>query len=136
MILVIDDDAQIRHVLRRMLEVEGYEVAEAADGCEGMDVCRATPVDLVIVDLLMPEKDGLETIQELCALSPSPKIIAMTGASVTGGLTYLRPAAGHLGADLVFQKPFDWTELRAAVRALVSGVASGRRTGTDGPCSA
>jgi CheY-like chemotaxis protein len=116
-VLVIDDQAEIRSLLRETLEAAGYEVAVAGDGREGLEIQRRRPADLVITDLFMPVKEGLETIQDLCQLSPRPKIIAMSGG---GGLRldYL-PSAQAFGADRVIGKPFDTDARVAAVREML-----------------
>lgn len=78
-ILVIDDEPQVRAMLRQMLEREGYEVVEAEEGEEGMRRYREQPVDLVITDILMPQKEGIETIRALRRTNPGVKIIAISG---------------------------------------------------------
>jgi DNA-binding response OmpR family regulator len=65
-ILVIDDEHMIRELFLKMLESEGYETITASDGIEGMRIFRENPVDLIITDLIMPKKEGIETIMELC----------------------------------------------------------------------
>ncbi|MFH1278252.1 MAG: response regulator [Candidatus Eisenbacteria bacterium] len=116
-VMVVDDDGQVREVWRAILEEAGYDVVEAEDGVRAMDVQRRTPADLVITDLLMPVKDGLETIMHLQRTSPSVKVIA-----VTGGGKILRPdllrQAKLLGAVRNFQKPLDAEKLLDAVREL------------------
>jgi len=113
-VLVIDDHAEIREVLRETLEAAGYGVTVAGNGREGLEIQRRQPADLVITDIFMPETEGLETIQELRQQSPRPKIVAMSGG---GGLwlDYL-PTAQAFGADRVIGKPFDCEALVAAVR--------------------
>ena len=64
-ILLVDDDAQFRTMLREMLNREGYKVIEATDGHDVLNICIKTSVDLVVTDIVMPEKEGLETITEL-----------------------------------------------------------------------
>jgi len=118
-ILVIDDDDQMRTLLRQVMEWAGYEVVEAGDGREGMQKQRKQPVDLVITDLIMPEQEGLETISSLKKEYPGLKIIAISGGGRIGPEAYL-PAAQELGADKVFSKPFDVRELAGAVKELLS----------------
>jgi DNA-binding response OmpR family regulator len=79
-ILVIEDDEQVRVVIRKMIEREGHNVLEAADGVEGVRIFRENRIDLTITDIPMPEKDGILTILELKKLSSSVKIIAISGA--------------------------------------------------------
>ena len=118
-ILVIDDDDQMRTLLRQVMEWAGYEVIEAGDGREGMQLQRKQPADLVITDLIMPEQEGLETITTLKKEYPGIKIIAISGGGRIGPEAYL-PAAQELGADKVFSKPFDVRELAETVKELLS----------------
>jgi DNA-binding response OmpR family regulator len=117
-ILVIDDDDQMRVLLRQVMEWAGYEVMEAEDGREGMQKQRRQPADLVITDLIMPEQEGLETISLLRKEFPRTRIIAISGGGRIGPEAYL-PAAQELGADRVFSKPFDVRELAGAVKELL-----------------
>jgi len=117
-ILVIDDDDQIRDMLRKMLERSGYDVEEAADGIEGIRLYRQKPVDLIITDILMPKKDGKETILEIREESPDAKIIAMTGGGWIGPEIDL-DIAEKLGAMRTFAKPIQQEELLEAVRELL-----------------
>jgi two-component system, chemotaxis family, chemotaxis protein CheY len=78
-VLVIDDDDAIRQLLRALLEREGFEVEEAADGQEGIERHRNHPADIVITDIIMPNKDGVNTMFELLKMTPNLKIIAMSG---------------------------------------------------------
>ena len=117
-ILVIDDDDQMRVLLRQVMEWAGYEVMEAEDGREGMQLQRSDPADLVITDLIMPEQEGLETIGQLRREFPGTKVIAISGGGRIGPEAYL-PAAQELGADKVFSKPFDVRELAGAVKELL-----------------
>ena len=117
-ILVIDDDDQIRSMLRRVLEHEGYAVEEAADGLEGERTYRENPADLVITDIVMPNKEGIETIKDLVQEFPDVKIIATSGGGRMRPQPYLEIAEA-LGVDRVFAKPFDIKELLAAVKELL-----------------
>lgn len=117
-ILVIDDDDQMRVLLRQVMEWAGYEVTEAEDGREGMHKQRRQPADLVITDLIMPEQEGMETIRLLKKEFPQTRIIAISGGGRIGPEAYL-PAAQELGADRVFSKPFDVRELAGAVKELL-----------------
>ncbi len=118
-ILVIDDEPQLRAILKRFLEIEGYEVEVASDGKEGMRLFNRNPADLVITDLIMPEKEGIETIRELKASFPSVKIIAMSGGGRIGPETYLS-LAKRLGAHKTLTKPFELKELGDAVREMLA----------------
>jgi CheY-like chemotaxis protein len=115
-ILVVDDEPGVRAFLRQVLEQAGYRILEAADGGEALHSCRREQVNLILMDLVMPEKEGLETIQELRRSFPQIRVIAMSGAP--GGTVYLE-AARHLGADNVLTKPIDVANLLQLVRRLV-----------------
>ena len=121
-ILIIDDDDQLRHMLCQALEQAGYEAVEARDGQEGLEHFRATPTDLIITDILMPGREGLETIMELRRAVPGIKIIAISGGGQTGNMTFLE-VARYLGAQRAFQKPFELRELLNAVREVLESQA-------------
>ena len=118
-ILVIDDHAEIRELLRMTLQAAGYDVAVAPNGREGLEIQSRRPAELVITDIFMPEQEGLETIQALRQQSPRPKIIAMSGGGQLGTLEYL-PAAREFGADRTIDKPFDCEAMLTAVREMLS----------------
>ena len=117
-ILVIDDEAAIRSLLALILEREGFFVMTASDGKEGMKIVKREPVDLVITDLIMPEKEGTETIMELKREFPDIKIIAISGGGKNKPERYLN-VAKFLGASHIFAKPLDWPALIKAVRDLL-----------------
>ena len=112
-ILLIDDNDQIRTLLRRVLEEAGYFVIDAANGRERLRQFRQAPVALVITDLLMPDSDGLEVTMTLRRESPHVKIIALTGGS---GEPNLLEVAKLLGAHRTMKKPIEMTELLEAVQ--------------------
>ena len=114
-ILIIDDESQIRSMLRLMLERVGYEVIEAADGMEGIRQYRDNPADLIITDLIMPNKDGIGMIIELKKEFPQVKIIAMSGGGVNRPEGYL-DGAKKLGATHTLTKPIDRDEMINAVK--------------------
>ncbi|MGD2098831.1 MAG: response regulator [Desulfobacterales bacterium] len=114
-ILIIDDETQIRSMLRLMLERVGYEVVEAADGMEGIRQYRDNPADLIITDLIMPNKDGIGMIIELKKEFPQVKIIAMSGGGVNRPEGYL-DGAKKLGATRTLTKPIDRDEMLNAVK--------------------
>jgi len=118
-ILVIDDEPSVRELLCAMLIEDGYDVAEAADGKAGMDLFRERRADLVITDLIMPEKEGIETILELRRHFPEVKIIAMSGGGIIDAGDYLGMARG-VGAHRVFEKPFGVSDMLNAVRELLN----------------
>ncbi len=80
-ILVIDDEPGLREYVRAVLEKEGHEVEEARDGNEGLAACDRQPVDLALVDLIMPKKDGVRTIEELRKRHARTAIVVVTGAA-------------------------------------------------------
>jgi DNA-binding NtrC family response regulator len=117
-IMVVDDDASIRRTLHILLSKAGYEVVQAADGSEAVRLWRERGGDLVITDLHMPKKDGIETIIELLAHTPGIRIIAMSGGGQTKRLDLLGNMA-LLGSIHTIEKPFTLSEMLTAVnRAL------------------
>ena len=114
-ILVIDDEAQIRAMLREGLELHGHEVVEASNGEEGVRIYGRQRADLVITDILMPEKEGLECIQELRRLDPAARVIAISGGTRLKPMDVL-DVAKRLGARRTFWKPFDLVRVIAAVQ--------------------
>ena len=117
-ILIIDDEVQILKMLREMLEGEGYEVMDAPNGKEGIRLYRENPTDLIITDLIMPEKEGIETIVELRRDFPDVKIIAISGGGLLDPEQYLSMAK-RFGAQYTFAKPVEREELLKAVRELL-----------------
>ncbi|HVS34615.1 MAG TPA: response regulator [Gemmataceae bacterium] len=114
-ILVIDDDEQLQRMLKLTLQVLGYDVDQAFDGKAGVTLCRTSPPDIVLTDILMPNQDGLETIRELRRACPDVKIIAMSGGSESlTGIDAL-PFAARFGARRVLYKPFNHKELSTAL---------------------
>lgn len=119
-VLVIDDDAQMRDMLKQTLERAGHEVVDAADGEKGMELYRTNPTDVVVTDLIMPHKDGMETIIELKREFPTVNIIAISGGSrAIDPRDYLFYTA-QLGVRHTFTKPFDAQDIIDAIDTLVS----------------
>jgi CheY-like chemotaxis protein len=116
-ILVIDDDRNMLGILAEMLTTAGYEVVEASDGKEGMRLYKEAPFDLVITDLLMPEKDGLEVVMELRRDFPEVKIITHSGGGAYGNSSLETSKA--LGAARTLRKPFREDQLLEAVREVL-----------------
>jgi CheY-like chemotaxis protein len=112
-ILIIDDEAPIRLLLRRVLEEHGHQIREAANGQSGLALYREAPADVVITDILMPERDGLEVTLALTREFLDARVIAITGA--TGDQNYLN-VAKLFGARRVVQKPFTPEEILRAVQ--------------------
>jgi len=117
-ILIIDDEPQIRSMLTLMLEREGYEVVEAPDGVDGIKIYRQNPADLIITDLIMPNKDGIGMIIDLKKEFPDVKIIAMSGGGLNKPDGYLK-GAKKLGAACTLTKPIDREEMLEAVREIL-----------------
>jgi CheY-like chemotaxis protein len=117
-ILVIDDNSTFRWLLRLQLERAGHEVVEAANGAEGIQLYHDRPIDLVLCDLFMPEKEGLETIRELRRAGET-RIIAMTGDAPVAPSPLLQ-VAERFGAAQVLSKPFDGETLLHTVREVLA----------------
>jgi DNA-binding response OmpR family regulator len=117
-ILIVDDDDSVRVVLRQALVRAGYEVIEAADGNEAVRLFKDAPAKLVITDILMPEKDGIETIREFRRTNPGVKIIAISGGGRIDPKMCLLMAK-MVGADRVLPKPFQSQTLIAVVQELL-----------------
>ncbi len=117
-ILIVDDDPNGLYMLEVMLKESGYEVASAANGVEALEKLNAEDFDLIITDLIMPEKEGLEIIMELRRDFPGVKIIAMSGGGRVDPVEYLS-IAKNFGAQYTFTKPIERKELLNAVRELL-----------------
>jgi CheY-like chemotaxis protein len=109
-ILVIDDDPFVQRTIVRVLRKTGYDVHAAADGLEGLREFRNLQPDLVITDIVMPVKEGLDTIRMLRSWSPGAKIIAISGGNRLASRDFLVEATA-LGAAAVIAKPFELDEL-------------------------
>ena len=118
-ILIIDDDTQIREMLSQVFLRAGYEVVAAADGDAACEMFRKSPADIIITDMVMPEKGGVETIMELRTDFPGVKIIAISGGGRTGPYGYLK-LAERFGAEKVFSKPLSKDKILQAVEELLS----------------
>lgn len=117
-ILIIEDDPDIRTMLKRMLELKKYEVAVSANGVEGLALYTPESFDLVITDLVMPEKEGIETISALKKINSQVKIIAISGGG-HGGLENYLQMAKLFGAQYAIAKPFDMATLLSAVHKVL-----------------
>src|SRR5512133_2949887 len=117
-ILVFDDEPSILLMLKKMLEKAGHDVDVALNGREGLEMFEKNKPDLLITDIIMPEKEGLETIFELRRKYPDLKIIAISGGGRIGPDGYL-PGAKLLGANAVFTKPLVPKEFVQAVSDLL-----------------
>jgi DNA-binding response OmpR family regulator len=117
-ILVIDDEAPVRRLLRKLLERAGYRVTVAEDGDAGIKIQCKDPADLVITDLIMPKKEGIETVMDLRRDFPNTKIIVISGGGATGPQSYLK-LAKTIGADRTLPKPLDIRTTLHIVRELL-----------------
>ncbi len=117
-ILVIDDDEQVLDMLYESLTREGFDVLKASNGEQGLRIYRQEPVDLIITDILMPEKEGIETIIELRQDFPDVKIIAMSGGGRIGTKDYLH-LAKIFGVQRTFTKPVSREQLLDAIKELL-----------------
>ncbi len=113
-ILVIDDEADLRTMVRETLETV-HTVIEASNGIEAMKRFKSADFDLVITDIFMPDQEGFETMQQMLALRPRQKILAISGGGTTKSMEFLR-LAEHLGAQRMLKKPFGPAVLRATVQ--------------------
>ena len=105
-------------MVQQMLETEGYEVLAASNGKEGIRIYRENPTDLIIADIIMPEKEGIEMIMDLKKDFPNVKIIAIFGGGQIDAEKYFHTAK-LLGAKFTFAKPFERKELLDAVKEMV-----------------
>lgn len=118
-ILIIDDDAQLNAMLKQLLERQGYCVITAPDGSKGLELFHSEGARLIITDLIMPVKEGIETIAELTKTHPDVKIIAMSGGGRLKPDSYLN-LAETFGAMRTFTKPINREELLTAVAELLA----------------
>jgi YesN/AraC family two-component response regulator len=117
-ILLIDDDDSVRTVLRLMLAQFGHTVIEARNGREGMELFTHANADLVITDIVMPEKEGLEVLREMREIHPPVRIIAISGGGRVNPKDYLRMAK-FLGAAGVLAKPISSEALIATINEVL-----------------
>ena len=117
-ILLVEDDVQLRSMLKIVLDRAGHEVQEAGNGKEALELYTKSPADLIVTDLVMPDKEGLETIMEFRRSYPDVKIIAMSGGGRTGAQNYL-DLAKKFGADYIVTKPFSNKEILDGIQIVV-----------------
>lgn len=130
-ILVIDDDLEIRILLRKFLEMYDFLVSEAANGKRALELCKSTRFDLIIVDIFMPEKDGITFIRELQEITSEIKIIAISGGEpghfFTSNLQL--DVAKTIGAFHTLQKPFKMQELRQTIEKIFTPADKAKKGG-------
>ena len=117
-ILIIDDDTDFRGMLRQLLQKGGYEVIEAADGNEGLQRQFNSPCDLIISDVIMPEKEGIDTVMEIRKKFPEAKIIMISGGGWYGTDIDF-DMARKLGA-VTLKKPFTIEKITAVIQELLN----------------
>jgi DNA-binding response OmpR family regulator len=117
-VLIVDDDHNLLRVMARTLTEAGHTAIEAKDGTIGIEAARTHRPNLIVIDIFMPEKDGLELIREIRRLDSQAKILAISGGGLSGRMDLLHMAP-RLGADAILRKPFRPRELLDAVEALV-----------------
>jgi len=117
-ILLVEDEDQLRSMLREVLQSAGHKVREAENGKIAMNVFAARPSELVITDLIMPEKEGLEIIRELKRGKTDVKIIAISGGGRNNAQDYLE-LARRFGADHILSKPFSNREILEVIEKVM-----------------
>ena len=117
-ILIIDDDEDFRGFLKDSLESNGYNVITAVNGCEAINIFKKDCTDLVITDMIMPEKEGLETIMEIKRLCKDTKIIAISGGGLLDAGSYL-DMAKRAGVLSTLKKPFRREQLLETVHEVL-----------------
>ena len=118
-ILIIDDNDLVRAALVLLLTRDGHEVAEAVNGRDALALFRDDRPDLVVTDVIMPDKEGFETMREIREIAPGMKIIVISGGGSFPTQDILHLASG-LGADETFAKPIDRSEFLASVSRLLA----------------
>ncbi len=119
-ILVVDDEEPVRELMTLVLQLEEHDVTQAADGNGCLAALARDTFDLVLTDLVMPDKEGIETIMEIRKMYPDQKIVAMSGGGRGSAGDYLDLAA-HLGASRTLEKPFSNEQLLDAVLEVLAG---------------
>ena len=117
-ILIIDDESEVRYAIRAVLEDIGHTVQEAGTGTEGLERFQEGKYDLVICDIIMPDKEGIETIVEIRQIEPDQRIVAISGGGRIKKEDYLAVAAA-VGATHTISKPFDAETLTEMVTRIL-----------------
>jgi DNA-binding NtrC family response regulator len=130
-LLIVDDDIGFQNTVRRMAERLGHEVGTAANGVAALKQFRSHPADVVLMDVYMPDADGIETTLKLSQEFPGVRVIVTTGGGYLSREITL-DLAGRLGAFRTLPKPFSVGELRAAIDAALAAEASAERSSVTG----
>ncbi len=121
-VLIIDDDPAIRELWRAALEAEGHRVLTAPSGLEGVEIARSQPIEVVVTDLYMPGKDGIETVREIKRAWPGIRVLIVSGGGRMNEKPFLNFAL-KFGAEKALQKPVELDHFCAAVDELVAVAA-------------
>ena len=117
-ILLIEGEPHVRKLMKEILEEEGHEIIECDNGTDGVREYKRAAIDLVVLDVLLPDKDGLDTLRELKQHHDDVKVMAISGGFVQGAIDML-PLAKRLGARHTLDKPFDLKMFLSAVKQLL-----------------
>lgn len=128
-IMIVDDDPVLRLVAGEILRQHGYDVSEAEDGAEAIRQLEVSLVDLAVIDMLMPNKEGIETIQEIRQRWPDIRLVAISGGGKGLNTSYLLAMAKTFGAEAVYQKPIRATGFLDIVTEVLSAPSSARALG-------
>jgi DNA-binding response OmpR family regulator len=118
LILIVDDDKAVRASLACCLQASGYQAITAENGEEGLARFLSETPDAILIDIVMPERDGIETIRQIRQQRPDARVIAMSGGGQIEGCHYLKMATA-LGANMSLEKPIDVSRLLGGLRALI-----------------
>jgi DNA-binding response OmpR family regulator len=121
-ILVVDDDPALLRSLRLILELDGFTVITAENGVRGLQAFRNLDPAVVLIDIMMPKLDGIETVRQMRRERPGAKVIVMSGSARLGDLDFAA-AARELGAVAALEKPFDPAALTSLLRDLIRQAA-------------
>lgn len=125
-ILIIDDDDAVRDFLIEAIEQAGHEVISADGGVTGLNRFAECHPDMVLTDIIMPDRDGLEVITEIRAADPDARIIAMSGGALRTSAVFCLDAAMELGAMAVLKKPFRLAQLIDVVEGCLQSPEPGQ----------
>jgi DNA-binding response OmpR family regulator len=117
-ILIVDDEENVRFTLVKALKSDNHEIHQAADGDAALKILKEQKIDLVVTDIFMPNREGLETILEIRMNWPDIKIVAMSGGGRIRNTEFLE-IAKKFGADLILKKPFSMSEFKYEVEKIL-----------------